>query len=127
MPEQRLKLGKDASARQRSTDWCCLGKIIVIYSENCNEHTNALHVQNAELLNVKAGGTYSYHRVVNVKNCAGHNSCQKSRDFDLILKFSDVLHRRFLYYLRNKDCFNENEKKQRQMNGARARVDWPEL
>jgi hypothetical protein len=32
-----------------------------VYSENNTKHTNALWGQNAELLKVKAGGTYNYH------------------------------------------------------------------
>jgi hypothetical protein len=34
-------------------------EIIAIYSENHMKHTNTLCRQNAELFNVKAGGTYN--------------------------------------------------------------------
>jgi hypothetical protein len=36
-------------------------KIIAVYSENHAKHINTLCGQNAELLIVKAGNTYSYH------------------------------------------------------------------
>jgi hypothetical protein len=36
-------------------------KIIAVYSENQTKHINTPCVQNAELVNVKAGGSYSYH------------------------------------------------------------------
>jgi hypothetical protein len=46
-------------------DWLTLFKeIIAVYSENHIKPTNRLCGQNAELLNVKAGGTYSYQRVL---------------------------------------------------------------
>jgi hypothetical protein len=41
-------------------------EIIVVYSENYTKPINTLHGQNAELLIVKAGGTYSYHWALNV-------------------------------------------------------------
>jgi hypothetical protein len=39
-------------------------EIITVYSENHKKHMNTLCVQNAELLKVKTGGTYSYHCTV---------------------------------------------------------------
>jgi hypothetical protein len=36
-------------------------KIIIGYCENHTKPINTLYGQNAELLNVKAGGTYGYH------------------------------------------------------------------
>jgi hypothetical protein len=36
-------------------------EIIAFYSENHKKHINTLCVQNAEALNVKAGGTYTCH------------------------------------------------------------------
>jgi hypothetical protein len=36
-------------------------EIIVVYSENHIKHINTMCGKNAEFLNVKAGGTYSYH------------------------------------------------------------------
>jgi hypothetical protein len=38
-----------------------LGEIIAVYCENCTKHTNSLCLWNAELHNVKSGGTYSHH------------------------------------------------------------------
>lgn len=35
--------------------------IITFYLEIHKEHINIVHRQSAELVNVKAGGTYSYH------------------------------------------------------------------
>jgi hypothetical protein len=37
------------------------GKITAAYSENDTKSIDALYGQNAELLNIKAGGTYIYH------------------------------------------------------------------
>jgi hypothetical protein len=37
-------------------------EIIAVHCVNHMKHTNTLSGQNADLLNVKAGGTYSYHR-----------------------------------------------------------------
>jgi hypothetical protein len=34
---------------------------VAVYCENHMEHINALCGQNAELLDIKAGGTYNYH------------------------------------------------------------------
>jgi uracil DNA glycosylase len=43
-------------------NWLTLFKeIIAVYSENHTKHINTTWGQNAELLNVKSGGTYSYH------------------------------------------------------------------
>jgi hypothetical protein len=36
-------------------------KIIAVYSENHSKQINIMSEQNAELLIIKAGGTYSYH------------------------------------------------------------------
>jgi hypothetical protein len=36
------------------------GEAIAVYCENHMEHTYTLSGQNAEIFNVKAGGTYSY-------------------------------------------------------------------
>jgi hypothetical protein len=36
-------------------------EIIAVYSENHTKPINTLRGQNAELLNVKVGGAYSYH------------------------------------------------------------------
>jgi hypothetical protein len=36
-------------------------EIITVYSENNTKLINTLYGQNAEILNVKAGGTYNYH------------------------------------------------------------------
>jgi hypothetical protein len=36
-------------------------EIIIVYSENHTKHINTLCGQNAEVLNVKVGGTYNYH------------------------------------------------------------------
>jgi hypothetical protein len=36
-------------------------EIIAVYSDNHTKHINIFCVQNAELLNVKVGGTYSCH------------------------------------------------------------------
>jgi hypothetical protein len=36
-------------------------EIITVYSENNTKPINTLYGQNAELQNVKAGGTYNYH------------------------------------------------------------------
>jgi hypothetical protein len=50
-------------------NWLTLFKeIIAVYSENLTKHTNILCVKNAELLTVKAGGTYSYQRAL--RGCA---------------------------------------------------------
>jgi hypothetical protein len=38
-------------------------KIIAVYAENHTKPINTLYGQNAELLNDKTGGTYSYHSV----------------------------------------------------------------
>jgi hypothetical protein len=38
-------------------------EIIAAYSENDTKHINTLCRQNSELLNVKAGDTYSYHLI----------------------------------------------------------------
>jgi hypothetical protein len=44
-------------------DWLTLFKdTIAVYSENHTQPANTLCGQNAELLNVKTGGTYGYHR-----------------------------------------------------------------
>jgi hypothetical protein len=40
-------------------------EIIAVCSQIITKHTNKLCGQNAELLNVKPGGTYSNHRAVN--------------------------------------------------------------
>jgi hypothetical protein len=37
------------------------GETVAVYCENHTEHTDTLCMQNEELLNVKAGGTYNYH------------------------------------------------------------------
>jgi hypothetical protein len=37
------------------------GKTVAVYCENHTQHINTLCGQNEEFLNVKAGGTYSYH------------------------------------------------------------------
>jgi hypothetical protein len=37
------------------------GETVAVYRENHTEHTDTLCGQNAESLNVEAGGTYSYH------------------------------------------------------------------
>jgi hypothetical protein len=37
------------------------GEILAVYSKNHTEHTNIRSRHNAEFLNVKAAGTYSYH------------------------------------------------------------------
>jgi hypothetical protein len=37
------------------------GETVAVYCENHTEHPDTLRGQNAELLNIKAGGTYSYH------------------------------------------------------------------
>jgi hypothetical protein len=43
-------------------NWLMLFReIIAVYSENHMESINTLCEQNVELLNVKAGGRYSYH------------------------------------------------------------------
>jgi hypothetical protein len=43
-------------------NWLMLFKeIIAVCSENHKKPLNTLYGQNAELLNVKVGGTYSYH------------------------------------------------------------------
>jgi hypothetical protein len=42
-------------------------EIIAVYPENHTKPTNTLCGQNAELVNVKACGTYSYHRSLKVK------------------------------------------------------------
>jgi hypothetical protein len=39
-------------------------KIITAYSENHTKAINTFCEQNLELLNIKPGGTYSYHRVL---------------------------------------------------------------
>jgi hypothetical protein len=45
-------------------NWLTLFKeIIAVYTENHMKHINTLCGQNSELLNVKVGGTHSYHRV----------------------------------------------------------------
>jgi hypothetical protein len=45
-------------------NWLMLFReIIAVYSEDHTKHVNALCGQNVELLNVKAGGTYSNHCV----------------------------------------------------------------
>jgi hypothetical protein len=38
---------------------------VAVYFENHTEHTDTLCGQNAELSNIKAGGTYNYHCAVN--------------------------------------------------------------
>jgi hypothetical protein len=40
-------------------------EIITVYSDNHGKHANTLCWQNAKLLNVKSGGTYTYHLVSN--------------------------------------------------------------
>jgi hypothetical protein len=40
-------------------------EIIAVYSESHIKPINTLCEQSAELQNIKAGGTYSYHRVLN--------------------------------------------------------------
>jgi lipoate-protein ligase B len=43
-------------------NWLTLFReIIAVYSENHTKHMNTICEQNAELSNVQAGGTYSYH------------------------------------------------------------------
>jgi hypothetical protein len=39
-------------------------EIIAVYCENHTEHINTLYGQNAVFVNVKAGGIYSYRRVL---------------------------------------------------------------
>jgi hypothetical protein len=39
-------------------------EITIVYSENCMKHTRTLCRQNAELMNVKAGGTYRDHHAL---------------------------------------------------------------
>jgi hypothetical protein len=39
--------------------------MIVVYSENHTKHINTLCGQNAELLKVKAGGSYNYRCALN--------------------------------------------------------------
>jgi hypothetical protein len=53
-------------------------EIIPVYSENHMKPINTLCGQNAELLNVKVGGTYSYH-------CAF--KCQVKRNSEIIYPF----------------------------------------
>jgi hypothetical protein len=38
-----------------------LGETVAVYCENHTEHTNTLCGPNAEILNIKEGGTYSDH------------------------------------------------------------------
>jgi hypothetical protein len=46
-------------------NWFMLFKeIIAVHSENHTKHINTHYGQNAELLNVKAGGTYYYHSAI---------------------------------------------------------------
>jgi hypothetical protein len=41
-------------------------EIITLYSDNHKKPINTLFIQNAELLNVKAGGKYSHHGALKV-------------------------------------------------------------
>jgi hypothetical protein len=43
------------------------GEIIAVYCENHMEHTDTGYRQNAEFLDVKASGTYSYRCALKVK------------------------------------------------------------
>jgi len=45
---------------------------IAVCSEIRVKHINTLREKNAELLNVKKGGTYSYHRAIKFKKNYGH-------------------------------------------------------
>jgi hypothetical protein len=47
-------------------NWLMLFKeIIAVYSENRTKYINIFSGQNVELMNVKAGGPYSYHCALN--------------------------------------------------------------
>jgi hypothetical protein len=41
------------------------GEIIFVYSDNPTEHVNTVRGQIADKCNVRAGGVYSYHCVLN--------------------------------------------------------------
>jgi hypothetical protein len=43
-------------------------EIISVYSENFTKPINAIYGQNEKLLNVKAGGTYSYHSALKAES-----------------------------------------------------------
>jgi hypothetical protein len=63
-------------------NWVTLFKeILAVYSENHTKHINTLCGQNAELLIVEAGGTYSYHWVEKGSNgcIQGTADCALSR------------------------------------------------
>jgi hypothetical protein len=46
---------------------------VAVYCEAHTEHTDTLCGQNVECLNVRTGGSYSYHYAVNGKICASRN------------------------------------------------------
>jgi hypothetical protein len=48
------------------TNWLMLfGETVAVYCENHTEHINTPCEQNAESVNVNAGGTHIFHRVLN--------------------------------------------------------------
>jgi hypothetical protein len=54
--------GNTARLHYIKINWLMLFKeIIAVYPKNRAKLINTLYAQNAELLNVKVGGTYSYH------------------------------------------------------------------